>query len=60
MKSGCMEFELLKLPTDEIRIVVPGKDPGRRRTGPFVKDEDAARGTRAVEIRARSAGQGTR
>ncbi|MEX2134330.1 MAG: hypothetical protein WEB67_09340 [Acidimicrobiia bacterium] len=39
-----MEFEQLKLQTDEIRIVVPGKDAGRRRTGPFVKDEDAARG----------------
>jgi hypothetical protein len=34
---------IIKLPTDAIRIVIPGKDAGRRGTGPFVKDEDAAR-----------------
>jgi hypothetical protein len=39
-----MEFELLKLQTDEIRIFVPGKDAGRRRTGSCIEDEDAARG----------------
>jgi hypothetical protein len=39
-----MEFELLKLQTDEIRIFIAGKDAGRSRTGAFGEDEDAARG----------------